>query len=218
MANGHALRAYASRHLEYDVLMMRRTQELLAIPLSLPENRFWPMRNALLESFAVHTRVLMEFFYEPVGKGKEANDARARLYCPNGTWTESMPNALEVVRAKDRVGTEIVHASLQRLDVTEQAKYWKHQQIRAVLERTLAKFLRMVDPRDLIDERTRTLLAPDPLQAEFYSEVRETAPGSRTFTETMRVTMAAAEATSSLGLSQPITWSKSVDFPNRIGE
>jgi hypothetical protein len=152
------LREYASTHLKYDVLMLRRTQELMAFRPGARD----PMGYALLESFTIHTRVLVEFFYT---KREHPDDVRAADYAPG--WSEGLPKLFSesVLNVDRRINAEIAHASIKRLDVTEELKPWPHRKIREQLEKTLVKFLKLVDPANLIGDGTREVLAPQaPIQ------------------------------------------------------
>jgi hypothetical protein len=144
----------AAHHLKYDVMMLRRTQELLAVPPG--PNEHAALRYALLESFTIHTRVLCEFFYERA-RADKVDDVRADLYCAG--WTAGRPQKLADLDVVKRMGFEIAHASFKRLEVTSELKPWQHKLIRDELEKTLASFLKQVDPRELLDEDTRSVLA-----------------------------------------------------------
>lgn len=76
-------------------------------------------RNALLESFAVHARALLDFLYAPASTRED--DALAKHYVQD--WDPPPLQApLDVLRG--RVGKEIAHLTYGRLSVTEATKGW----------------------------------------------------------------------------------------------
>jgi hypothetical protein len=69
-------------------------------------------RNALLESFTVHARCLIDFFW----KTPKGDDASAAHFCPDGSWERArgtIPD--EVSKVNPRVGKEIAHLTYARL-------------------------------------------------------------------------------------------------------
>src|SRR5579859_8190463 len=144
------LKDYAAEHLKYDAMMLRATQELLMRP-NLPD----ALNHALLESFTLAVRRLMEFFYEEVGGD---SDARATEYCAPGMWTKLKPKALWKIPG--RINREIAHASLSRVDLTDETRNWNTGEIRRALELTFKDFLRVAYP-DLLSDRVREELLED---------------------------------------------------------
>jgi len=126
----------ASRHVNYEVSMLKWTAGRLAQPgLSQPEV------NALLESFTIHTRALQYFFYPP--KNTRDDDVLAQDFMPASVSWERLagtrPSAL--ARVPERVGTEIAHISYGRLSVTPEAKQWNVSEITEALLRLIKTFV-----------------------------------------------------------------------------
>ena len=109
-----AVTAFAEKHLLYEVgtlhtvtgkLMNRHHKDDPAV------------ENALLESFGVHARNLIDFVW--VEHPKVATDAVAGDYVDD--W-EPPEQSERLSRVKDRVGKEIAHLSYHRLDISEEQK------------------------------------------------------------------------------------------------
>jgi hypothetical protein len=96
----------ASKHLNYEIFMLRETAIRLAAEQPYVE------RCALLESFTIHARSLDDFLWHPVPP--KDNDVLAEHYFPGGTWNTkpTRPAALEELRKK--VGATIAHLSYDR--------------------------------------------------------------------------------------------------------
>ena len=129
----------ASGHLHYEVWMFLTLARALATGV-FGEG---PLNNATLESFTVHARVLLEFFF---GDKPRADDVVADDYLGGqGNWTElrgEMPPILADLR--DRVGTEVAHSTFARLAVTPEEKGWRFVEIAQAFEGVVQRFLRAV--------------------------------------------------------------------------
>ena len=121
----------ASKHLHYEISMFDFTARELAI-LG-PSQR----RDALLESFTIHARILTDVFFPA---GGEDSDVFAQHYFDDPmTWKKARgPKPTFDVRAN--VGTQIAHLSYKRLDIGPEAKNWPVAQIHAELMRAVRVF------------------------------------------------------------------------------
>lgn len=104
-------------------------------------------KNAFLESFAIHTRILKEFFHP---SGAKDNVVLAEHYFDDRmTWRRvrgRLPKALDVDR---RVGTEIAHLTYDRLDVTPEAKNWNIPEIWMAMTQLVTTFVQHASPQRL---------------------------------------------------------------------
>lgn len=109
----------SSEHLYYEISMFEATAWVLASGVFGPG----PATNAFLESFTVHVRALMQFFYP---NHPCSNDVLATDFFDNpDAWLKvrgELPQVLADVNA--RVGKEIAHLSYARLGVSPEAKGW----------------------------------------------------------------------------------------------
>ena len=141
------LAAWADEHLVYEAQQLRFAAERLAAL----GDREAPERNMAIESFAIHTRCLLEFLW---GKPKKANDLRALHFCAD--WhTSGLPHLLSGVGA--RIDKEIVHLTYGRQLVAKEAKGWKFDAIYKAVTARLEEFARSALPERLAESTRREL-------------------------------------------------------------
>jgi hypothetical protein len=132
----------ASEHLLYELGMLDRLAHLLALS-AFGEG---PVANALLESFAMHARNLLQFFDVPE-KPRE-DDVLAEDYFGSSEAWESVrgavPSALRGIAV--RVGKEVAHLTYARLKVTEEVKGWRFLEIASAVIHLARQFEAHVDP------------------------------------------------------------------------
>jgi hypothetical protein len=111
------LRRFAEEHLLYEAGML---YEVTVKLMNRHHEDDLIVENALLESFGVHSRNLIDFLW--LNKPMKDTDAIASDYV--GEWkAPTMSERLSLV--KSRVGKEMVHLSYNRLDVSEDEKGWQ---------------------------------------------------------------------------------------------
>jgi hypothetical protein len=132
------LRAVAE-HLYYEVGMFLNLAKVLATG-ALGEGS---LNNAVLESFTVHPRVLLEFLF---GENLRDDDVVADDFLGSeGRWANlagEIPPILNAVR--QRVGKEIAHLTYARVSVTPEAKHWHFLEIAAAMQSVLERLLAVV--------------------------------------------------------------------------
>lgn len=87
-------------HLPYELWMLRQTYEKLRSP---PADKV--LRNALIESFCIHARLLLEFFENKQGK-------HAKDYTGGSYQATHLANLTRLER--DKLNTQIAHMTGQR--------------------------------------------------------------------------------------------------------
>jgi len=103
--------AFSGEHLLYELRLLLFTgQELGREPTPV-------MRSVLIESFVIHLRNLIDFFYTP--RVKE-DDVIAADFCPG--WNETPSNTLK--DAKERANKELSHITLGRKSGLDPSKPW----------------------------------------------------------------------------------------------
>jgi hypothetical protein len=173
------LREFAAHHLIYEVEMVAglvwrllRHQALFltwdgdANPL-MKEIMDMAGRNADIESFGLHTRILVDFLYDQ--RGKET-DAIARDYVNDpSAWQRARPKKPRDLKlVNERVGIEVAHLSYLR---SAPSKDWPYPKIWDALRSVLREFVSQVDPdragKDVIERMREVLEAPitDPQHA-----------------------------------------------------
>jgi hypothetical protein len=134
----------ASEHLYYEVNMFD------AVARALMSGLFGEgvVRNAFLESFTIHSRALVQFFFATAPK---MDDVIAEDYFLNQeTWRSlraMLPAALNPVNG--RVGKEIAPLIYARLDVSPEEKGWNIMEIWRSLNGLVAMFVKNSDPGSL---------------------------------------------------------------------
>jgi hypothetical protein len=112
--------------------------------------RSWSIRNALVESFTVHVRILLDFLYPSSPK---VDDVVADDFFDDASvWLEKRPgksNLLSTVHR--RVGKEIAHLTYTRIDITDEAKRWRFVDITNDVGGVLDKFCQLVSRSKVMD-------------------------------------------------------------------
>lgn len=111
--------------------------------------RWWALQNALIESFVVHARALLDFLYGPAKL--QPDDVVADDYVDAAMWATSRPQesaSLEGVRS--RAGKEIAHLTYKRLERTDK-KNWDFARIAADIGSLLDKFVTLVPVSNMPD-------------------------------------------------------------------
>lgn len=124
-----------TEHLRYEVEMLKQTADRL---LNSENTEF--ETNVLLESFAIHARALVHFFYPD---RIFSTDALADHFITDiPKWRAAIGSAVgaALTDVRTRVNKEIVHLTYDRLGITPVAKGWNVAAIRDELVRLVAKF------------------------------------------------------------------------------
>ncbi len=129
-----------SEHLDYEMWMMHEVARGLASNALRP--RF--VNNALLESFSIHARALLDFLY--ADSRAFPDDVIAEdFFDSQGEWPVLRPAKSELLeKVHRRVAKEVAHLTYARLDVTPEAKKWYYIDIYNDINRVFQVFLRGV--------------------------------------------------------------------------
>jgi len=114
---------YSREHLYYEIGMFTRMlEEILNFQEPHNDEQLKSRNNSCLESFLIHTRNLMEFFYEKFKKYPE-KDVRAQDFMPPGiTWT--ITKSSDYPDITKRISREIEHITTERKMPGDLAKQW----------------------------------------------------------------------------------------------
>jgi hypothetical protein len=149
----------ASEDLLYEIEMFGHTAQLLYAATPLTASTYWVDKThyfAMLESFAIHARSLMGFFY-PSGRSAEG-DLHSTDYVPHwrgpGKWEGFDQD-------RTRLHVEIMHLNVKR---PAETRGWNYGRISEGINRLLRAFLDEVDDELLaIDFKARARSAmPNP--------------------------------------------------------
>jgi len=134
----------ASNHLYYEIWMFQTLAQSMASGIA----GTGPLNNALLESFTIHVRALIGFFYSEKPRD---DDIIAEDFFNNQTdWHSIRPLKTKTLEnAKKRADKEVAHLTYNRLDVTPEQKPWEFLEIFDELQVLIKVFLDNVD-QDLL--------------------------------------------------------------------
>lgn len=155
--------AYSKEHVYYEIQMLCGCLQLLMANLQSPSQALvGVMRNALLESFAIHLRNLVDFLYPNTVKD---SDVLADDFFPHAKRPGAFPALpVNLADARKRAHKQVSHLTTGRLDAGDPGKNWSvHALTREVLA-VLVEFSRLASPgkldssvRDYISQISKAL-------------------------------------------------------------
>jgi hypothetical protein len=133
--------------LAYEIQMFRETCKQLDLTPRPKTDLEQFYCNLLVESLAIHTRILVDFFYRDLfskkGNKKNQNDIIAQDFMPNSiNWLIMRPPITQLLYdAKEKANKQLAHLSLWRLKIERDGKKgWDYNGIRQDLEIVIEKF------------------------------------------------------------------------------
>lgn len=153
--NTEKLREFSEKHLIYELWMFKKLagvfiDKRLKIASDDPDLKK-AVNYAMIESFVIHSRNLMDFFYRDSG---DKDDVYASLYFEDmSRWAVIRPvdetGLLDKIRK--RANKEVTHLTFARLDIKESEKGWDKiaEQYFSLISRTLELFIRNASPKYL---------------------------------------------------------------------
>ncbi len=113
-----------SEVLRYEVKM------LAELALLAPKLKGTPLGNACIEAFAIHLRCLLEYFFK--GSRRSATDVVADEFfrARDGWKGERGKKGQYLGEVETRIGKLVAHMTIDRLDITEEAKKWDLDKLR----------------------------------------------------------------------------------------
>jgi hypothetical protein len=143
--------ATGAENLEYQVMMLRATSSML-------EKQMYPagiLRNAIMESWAVHARVLLNFLSS---ESTHYDDVLAvHFFADRARWTGLPAQVLDNLgRVSRTVGIEMAHLGYARGHVVPDQDQWPYADLTRELNEALALFAAAAD---LLDERLKAYLS-----------------------------------------------------------
>ncbi|HIC92534.1 MAG TPA: hypothetical protein EYP21_10890 [Syntrophaceae bacterium] len=137
----------ASDHLYYEIWMFLR----LANGMGSGVFGQGVLNNALLESFTVHTRILLDFLY---AERPQKDDVIAEDFFEDPSiWINARPPKSDTLqKVHRRVAKEVAHLTYARQDVTPETKPWPFVEIANEVNTIFSKFLSLI-PLELLGPR-----------------------------------------------------------------
>ena len=140
----------SDEHLYYEIMMFLLTGHMIATSPDPGTGKERVTNNALTESFAIHVRVLIEFFF-PIELWRDS--VTAQHFMPDGIeWSQIVgePTAT-LLEAKRRANKEIAHFTDRRIAGEPDAKDWAAAEIVSEMRKVLIQFVSASSPRRLHD-------------------------------------------------------------------
>lgn len=138
----------ASDHLFYEIAMLNGLAQGLASGIAGES----VINNALLESFAVHARALLDFLYRDEPRYEDDVVAQHFFATPEQWANARSAKTKTLERVHRRVAKEVAHLTYARQQVTPQAKGWPFMDIAKDINTVIDDFLGML-PDDLLGPR-----------------------------------------------------------------
>lgn len=131
----------AVEHVVYEFMMFRRTSEFL-----LTNIQDQLLKNIVIESFAIHTRNLFEFFYKPKSRDDDIIASDFLLKKHEFRHRKSKKKTLAVVWKK--ANKQVSHLTYARNNYDKRTKGWNVASIKPKMEMTIRVFLESLDGED----------------------------------------------------------------------
>lgn len=130
--------AYSEEHLMHEVSMLWEMAALI------PGTPGTAQATAFIESFTIHLRNLIEFFFEP----PKREYVRAIDFCEDPTqWTATRTPLSEALYA--RTSDEVTHLTTGRISGNPPPKSWNITEALHLIENTGRRFAKAASPRRL---------------------------------------------------------------------
>jgi hypothetical protein len=126
----------ASDHLYYEFWMLHSLASGLASGIA----GQGPLHNALIESFVIHVRALIDFLYP--NRPKADAVIAADFFNTQKEWDKLRPDQSKILKkAKRRAHKEVAHLSYDRQKVTMEEKGWNFLEISLEIQEVMKIFL-----------------------------------------------------------------------------
>jgi hypothetical protein len=134
------LRAYSGEHLLHELSMFWELSHILR-----EHKKGTTEYDALIESFAIHLRNLLEFFFLP----EKSDYIRAKHFVQNPADWPTMKLTGEFKKLHDRASNEVNHLTVRRIDGNPPEKEWGTDEIVNLIEPIAEKFGANADVKKL---------------------------------------------------------------------
>lgn len=151
--------AKTQEHLQYEVRMLFETmialQNLPRTDSPTPEQ--WCTNNALIESFLIHARALIDFLYTHPSPKKRDVLAKHFLEDP-AKWKKEHYNLPPLLHeARERAHKEVAHLSYMRASIGLDDKKWPVGEIAERILSDLGEWMKLASPGKVSDSLAQTI-------------------------------------------------------------
>lgn len=126
------LKAYAEEHLQYEVDMFIWSAGILVFLAPYKDKGYlpWAINNALLNTFAVHSRNLIDFLYSRSRRKDYATDIVIQDYVETDVLTQNLPAISALLEeALNKANQQVAHLTLKRIEYEKAGKEWKFVEV-----------------------------------------------------------------------------------------
>jgi hypothetical protein len=126
------LRDYADHHLKYEIEMLVWASGIMATLGTFREEGplAWACNNALLNTFALHSRNLIDFLYLGASDKGRATDVIVQDYVDQKTLSKYLPPITPLLQqAKKKADKQAAHLTTDRIQYAKSGKGWKFIEI-----------------------------------------------------------------------------------------
>jgi hypothetical protein len=145
----HQLLDYSGEHLLYELRMFWRLTGIVPRMDGL-------MLSALLESYLIHLRNLIDFFYRP--KDHEDDVIAADFFDDPSAWSATISTSLDA--AQKRANKELSHLTTKRKSATDPSKRWEVVALFKEIEAVALRFAKAASHKKLHKDVRELLNAP----------------------------------------------------------
>lgn len=136
----------------YEIWMLNEVADLL----SSPSKQDLIVHNALVESFVLHARILIDFLYAPQeGIEIKPDTIIAKDYFVDEKWPPTLQDRLKAIR--QCAHKLAAHLTYSRVDLD---KKWQCGELRDDLNRVFKEFQKLV-PQELVSAKLKNFRIPD---------------------------------------------------------
>lgn len=119
---------YSEQHVCYELDMLRwSTLSLLNTPNNLKENSILLVKNSLVETFAIHSRNLIDFLFPPLNT--QETDVTIRDYLDQRGSQQIQECQGILKEARYKANKQVAHLTINRITFEEEGKEWSFLKI-----------------------------------------------------------------------------------------
>lgn len=145
------LRDYANEHLVYEIRMLFWTTAILQsfLGLKLSDSIDGALHNAILNSFSIHSRNLIDFLYSRiVYNADRQTDIVVEDYVEREELSQDLPQITDLLKdARIRASKQVAHITSDRLDYDIEENGWAFKEIYTDIMRALLRISHLFPER-----------------------------------------------------------------------
>jgi len=140
------LSEYSREHVVYELWMFRSVGGALISPIQMTQ----ALRNALIESFAIHLRNLIDFFYPTQIQADDV--VAAEFFDDPARWATISTISTTLSSARVRAHKEVSHLTRKRIAGAPPEKGWNVGSLSQEIKSILRQFVASASPQKIAPE------------------------------------------------------------------